>query len=164
MYGDSLKVQLDDLYRVNKPSLSDDYILQNGDILIVRSSVKREGVAWATLFDEINEPVTFCGFIIRCRPREIVNPEFMVYFLRSQPTREELISRAKQSTITNINQQNLGQLIVPVPNEAIQNQVVANLHAFKDETQRLEAIYQQKLAALAELKQSILHQAFNGEL
>ena len=32
------------------------------------------------------------------------------------------------------------------------------------ETQRLESIYQQKLAALEELKKSLLHQAFSGAL
>ncbi len=32
------------------------------------------------------------------------------------------------------------------------------------ETQRLESIYQQKLAALDALKKSLLHQAFTGEL
>ena len=33
-----------------------------------------------------------------------------------------------------------------------------------DQTQRLETNYQQKLAALEELKKPILHQAFSGEL
>jgi type I restriction enzyme S subunit len=32
------------------------------------------------------------------------------------------------------------------------------------ETHRLQSIYQRKLAALEELKKSLLHQAFNGEL
>ena len=32
------------------------------------------------------------------------------------------------------------------------------------ETQRLESIYQQKLAALDALKKSLLDQAFNGQL
>ncbi len=32
------------------------------------------------------------------------------------------------------------------------------------ETQRIESIYQQKLAALNELKKSLLHQAFTGQL
>ena len=35
---------------------------------------------------------------------------------------------------------------------------------FRNETQRLESIYQQKLAALEELKKSLLHQAFSGAL
>ena len=32
------------------------------------------------------------------------------------------------------------------------------------ETQRLEAVYQQKLTALDELKKSLLYRAFNGDL
>jgi len=32
------------------------------------------------------------------------------------------------------------------------------------ETQRLETIYQRKLAALGELKTTLLHQTFTGEL
>ena len=34
----------------------------------------------------------------------------------------------------------------------------------REETQRLASIYQRKLAALAALKKSLLHQAFCGEL
>ena len=33
-----------------------------------------------------------------------------------------------------------------------------------NETQRLTRLYERKLAALEELKKSLLHQAFNGEL
>ena len=36
--------------------------------------------------------------------------------------------------------------------------------AMLDETQRLESVYQRKLAALNELKKSLLHQAFTGQL
>ena len=45
-----------------------------------------------------------------------------------------------------------------------QRRIVAQLDALHAETQRLESIYQQKLAALAELKKSLLHQAFSGQL
>jgi type I restriction enzyme S subunit len=38
------------------------------------------------------------------------------------------------------------------------------LNQLSADVQRLEAIYQQKLAALNELKQSILQKAFSGEL
>jgi Holliday junction resolvasome RuvABC endonuclease subunit len=37
-------------------------------------------------------------------------------------------------------------------------------YAISAETQRLEAIYQQKLAALDDLKKSLLHRAFSGLL
>ncbi len=42
--------------------------------------------------------------------------------------------------------------------------IVDELDAPRDETQRLESIYQRKLAALEALKKSLLHQAFTGQL
>jgi type I restriction enzyme S subunit len=45
-----------------------------------------------------------------------------------------------------------------------QKAVVERIRDFHRETQRLESIYQRKLAAIDEFKKSILHQAFSGEL
>ena len=42
--------------------------------------------------------------------------------------------------------------------------IVQSLTHSHDETQRLESIYQQKLTALDDLKKSLLHQAFSGQL
>ena len=53
---------------------------------------------------------------------------------------------------------------VPLPSIALQKAITAKLDSLNTETQRLESIYQQKLAALEALKKSLLHQAFSGEL
>ncbi len=45
-----------------------------------------------------------------------------------------------------------------------QKQIVKKLDALSTETRRLEALYQRKLDALAELKQSLLQRAFAGNL
>ncbi len=42
--------------------------------------------------------------------------------------------------------------------------MVEQLDTLSKETQHLTRIYERKLAALEELKKSLLHQAFNGEL
>jgi type I restriction enzyme, S subunit len=47
---------------------------------------------------------------------------------------------------------------------AEQSEIVAKLDELSAETKKLEAIYQQKLKALDELKKSILNQAFAGDL
>ena len=52
-------------------------------------------------------------------------------------------------------------LLPPLVEQARLADQFGSLH---DETQRLESIYQRKLAALEALKKSLLHQAFNGEL
>jgi type I restriction enzyme S subunit len=55
-------------------------------------------------------------------------------------------------------------LPVPLPSINEQKQIATQLDALAAETQRLTRIYEQKLAALAALKKSLLHQAFSGEL
>jgi type I restriction enzyme S subunit len=50
------------------------------------------------------------------------------------------------------------------PSLAQQAGIVERLDMLAAETQRLESVYQHKLAALEALKQSLLHQAFTGQL
>jgi type I restriction enzyme S subunit len=45
-----------------------------------------------------------------------------------------------------------------------QRSIVSQLDELRDETQRLATIYERKLAALDDLKKSLLHQAFSGNL
>jgi type I restriction enzyme S subunit len=63
-----------------------------------------------------------------------------------------------------ISNDDLANLVISMPPMPQQLQTLALLENLSDETQRLETLYQRKLAALDELKKSLLHQAFNGEL
>ena len=59
----------------------------------------------------------------------------------------------------------IGDVIVSFPvSLQQQKRLVAEFASISSETQRLTRIYECKLAALEELKKSLLHQAFNGEL
>jgi type I restriction enzyme S subunit len=60
----------------------------------------------------------------------------------------------------------LKQLELPIafPVLAEQERLANQLDALAADTQRLESIYRQKLAALNELKKSLLHEAFSGRL
>lgn len=55
-------------------------------------------------------------------------------------------------------------LLIAAPEVEEQDQILNFLDHLQLQSERLEAIYQQKLNALAELKQSILAKAFSGEL
>lgn len=68
------------------------------------------------------------------------------------------------TNIKSLNQTTLSALLVPVPSRVEQARIVSQLETIDSETHRLEALYQRKLAALEELKRSVLHQAFTGEL
>ena len=53
---------------------------------------------------------------------------------------------------------------IPMPSFTEQEAVVVKLDGLLNQTQRLEALYQRKIAYLDELKKSLLQQAFAGEL
>lgn len=79
-------------------------------------------------------------------------------------TREHLTDSGTGTNIKSLNQQILGALEIPFPPIKEQKQIVATLDSLSIETQQLEKLYERKLAALEELKKSLLHQAFAGEL
>lgn len=63
-----------------------------------------------------------------------------------------------------ISNSDLASLVVRMPPVERQKQILLVLDDLSNETQRLESIYHRKLAALNELKKSLLHQAFSGQL
>jgi type I restriction enzyme S subunit len=75
---------------------------------------------------------------------------------------DEYITGAAQPKL---NQKALNTIPIPIP-VAIEEQaaVVLRIEGLQKGIQRLTSIYERKLAALEELKMSLLHQAFNGEL
>lgn len=58
----------------------------------------------------------------------------------------------------------LRSFLVPNISPKQQEQAIETLDALSAETQRIESIYRQKLAALEALKKSLLHQIFSGQL
>jgi type I restriction enzyme S subunit len=63
-----------------------------------------------------------------------------------------------------LNQTMLNKIKIPYPPLKEQQIIVQKLDALSTETKQLEAIYQQKINDLDELKKSILQKAFAGEL
>lgn len=156
MYGAGHTVSMDKLYRVNK-NVGESHKLKKDDILFVRSSLKEEGVGWATLFDGFEEDVTFCGFIIRCRLRnEEFNPSYLTYYFRSDEMRRQLISGSGKVAVTNINQHLLSNLLVPKPHNDEQDQIVYVLSTLEKAIQKQKEI----INTTTVLKKSLLNKLF----
>ncbi|WP_071592105.1 restriction endonuclease subunit S [Baaleninema simplex] len=90
------------------------------------------------------------------------NNMFVEYML--QAFKVVLQKKRKGSAQDNINMGTFKNQLFPFPDIELQKSLVSRLDALSEATQRLESIYQRKLEALQELKQSILHKAFTGEL
>lgn len=155
MFGLGVEMKLDSLYRVDiEPN---DYLLKTGDILFVRSSLKRDGVGWATLFKGYNEPVIFCGFLIRLRIdfSLSVDPTFLLYYLRSSAGRENIISLSGTAAITNISQESLKKIKVPLPSVLEQKKIASCLSSLDDviiaQSQRVDMLIQHKKGLMQSL-------------
>jgi type I restriction enzyme S subunit len=86
---------------------------------------------------------------------------FVEFFLESIPL-DDYITGAAQPKL---NQKALNTIPIPIPSSfEEQAQVVARLEGIAEQCESLEVTYQRKLAALEELKKSLLHQSFNGQL
>jgi len=162
MYTETLQPQLNNLYRVNK-DISNEYLLKENDILFVRSSVKREGVGWPTVFKGYEEPVSFCGFIIRGRlVRDDIIPQYLVLYSRMGSVREKFISASGQTTITNISQDNLRRVRVPIPSKKQeQNVIVEKIENKFIKMEKMQQSSEKQLEAIQALPAAILHEVFD---
>lgn len=92
-------------------------------------------------------------------------PEFLhAYFLHDSTAREYLAAQAKGSIMAGLNMGIISELPVSLPSLETQKAVVTQFEKLMVECERLVEIQQQKLAVLDDLKKSLLHQAFSGQL
>lgn len=136
-------------------------ILRNGDVLtnIVGASIGRTAVFDLDEVANINQAVC----LIRC-DSSLLDNFYLTYLLNSPVFKQVLHDNEVNNARANLSLGFFSQLSVPLPPISEQREIVGKLDFFREETQRLESLYQRKLAALSALKQSLLHQAFSGAL
>lgn len=96
--------------------------------------------------------------------KEGTDKNYIKYVLSSPYFLKYAHKEATGATIKNVSLKTMREFIVPLPSLTQQQVIVQKLDALSDETKKLEAIYEQKINDLEELKKSVLHKAFSGEL
>lgn len=100
------------------------------DLLFVRSSVKETGVGFPSLMPETDEIIVFCGFLIKCRPiHAIAEPSYLLWLLRTPEFRAKVVASSNRANITNISQDALKTLTLPLPDLETQRAIVAEIEA-----------------------------------
>ena len=151
-------VYTDDKYEIKK------YLLKHNDVLFNRTNSPE--LVGKTAIYKSEMPAIFAGYLIRIhRKEDLLDGDYLNYFLNSQIA----LDYGKTVVISSVNQANInGAKLkgypIPAPSILEQRIIVKKLDGLQEETQRLAALYQQKLAALEALKKSLLHQAFTGQL
>lgn len=142
----------DELTKHNKPLM--------GDILYTRVGSYGE----AAVIEDETEFSVFVSLTLIKTKKNRLNNYYLKYYLNSSEVKRLAKSSISSSGVGNLNVGTVREFPIPLPSLDEQVSIVAKLNAYSEEAQRLESICQRKLAALDELKKSLLHKAFNGEL
>jgi type I restriction enzyme, S subunit len=115
---------------------------------------------------DTDEKVVFAQrIIIMQSDPATLDSTFLKYLLLSQPVQQRINAKGTGATVKGIKASLLKTIDISFPMSLTeQKEIVARLDELTIETQRLATMYERKLSALEVLKQSLLHQAFSGQL
>ena len=146
--------QTDDIRYVEDPGTK--YIVNEDDLVMVRYGTP------GLIGRGIKGVIANNLFKITLHSGNLEN-DYVEYYL-SQSQIQSYLSTQGSATMPALTFKQLKVVKVSVPPLPTQQAIVEKLDALSEETKALEAIYERKQSALAELKQSLLQKAFAGEL
>ena len=141
-----------------------DWYLQPNDIVFVRSNGSKALVGRAVIV-KTRRLLTFSGFCIRYRIEDKnVNADFLARIVSSERFRKKMLVGRNASTINNVTQPILLAQVIGLPSLVEQKQIVKRLDSLSEKVKSLEQHYTRQVADCAELRQSVLREAFEGRL
>ena len=156
-------IEIEGLKRID-PALANSYrrtTLRGGDLLLcVRGTTGQISIA----SKELAGANVTRGIVPIFFEPTVVAQEFGYYLMCSGFVQSQIREKTYGTALQQINIGDLRNLKLPIPPLVEQEALTTRFDELSKETQRLEAIYRQKLTALDDLKKSLLHRAFNGAL
>ena len=99
------------------------------------------------------------------RAKSQVTPSYLLHFVNSPYAKKQFNGRLKGIGVPNLHLQEIREVIIRYPiSLEQQKKMVTRLETVSVANQRIISLYEQKTRALLKLTQSLLQQAFNGQL
>jgi type I restriction enzyme S subunit len=138
-----------------------NYLLRDGDIVFART-----GATTGKSYLVRSPPQSvFASYLIRLRPTSFeVISDYLACFFMTTGYWEAIRAGSTGSAQGGFNATKLGCLQVPVPALAEQRRIVASAKRLADQSEKFVEKLSHKIKTLDELKASLLHQAFTGQL
>ena len=119
----------------------EESMLQDGDIVFVRSNGNKALVGRCLVVYPHNTPTTYSGFCIRYRlTSDEVNTSYLLRVLKADSMRKKMIGRG--ANIQNLNQNTIATLNIPIPPLKLQEQFAA----FVNQTDKSKVVVQKALS------------------
>jgi type I restriction enzyme S subunit len=146
--------------------IPDGFVVAKGDLLVAMTEQAAGLLGSPVLIPESDKFLhnQRLGLVTK-KPGVPWTNEFFFHVFNTHAVRKAIHDSASGVKVRHTSPTKIGDVVVSFPTSiAQQRAIVSTLTDLEAETDRLASIYQQKLAALDELKKSLLHQAFSGEL
>ena len=141
------------------PEESGKYTAIKGDVLICEGGYPGRCAIW-----EDDEPIYFQKALHRVRFHNPLHNKWFVNYLYLLDKTCNLKNHFSGTGIQHFTGEALAKFTLPIPPDQQIQKLLDMANQLENEVVRLESIYRQKLTALDDLKKSLLHQAFSGQL
>jgi len=157
-FQDYTKPRYNELEQINPEGIvTERNILRDGDIVFVRSNGNRELIGRSLFIEQPPEEVTHSAFTIRLRFNSSeVHPKFYAYCFRTPLIRQGLTASGGGTNISNLNQDILNALEVPLPPLSVQRRIASILSAYDE----LIENNQQRIRILEQMARSLYREWF----
>ena len=136
------------------------YIIRKEDLYVsIAGTVGKTGIVPPEL-DGASLTENACRLVLNS---DVVN-RFVYFFTLTTSFKEQAIEQTRTAAQPKLALSRLQQISLPIPSKNTQEQLIEKFSDLADRVRQVEGIYEQKLTALSELKQSLLQKAFAGEL
>lgn len=132
------------------------HYLQVGDIVVSRSGT----CGIASVFEGHSLPVLPGAFLIRLRMKDSVQPMFLRHYINSPVGRPYVLQLAQGAIQKNISGTRLGDLFIPLPTRAEQEEISAAVSTIDHKL----ANHRQSLAANQDLFRTLLHELMTAKI
>ena len=160
------RLQLDELHRFElTPQELAKLRLETGDVLLVEGNGSRTEIGRCALWNGEVEDCVHQNHIIRVRLATGVLPQYVNIFLNS-PIGQFAIQQAASSTsgLYTLSVNKVKRLSLPLPPTAEQQAIADCVEGHAAGIEHIDTTLTDKLSSATRLRQSILHQAFTGNL
>jgi type I restriction enzyme S subunit len=143
-----------------------DYIMKEGEMLVAMTEQAAGLLGSPLLVPESDKFLHNQRLgLVTAKPGVPWTNEFFFHVFNTEAVRKAIHDSASGVKVRHTSPTKIGEVVVGFPTSIKEQKAIVKVLAqLREQTQRLATLYTRKQAALAALKQSLLHQAFAGEL
>lgn len=153
--------------RLNRFPFEEGDLIHENDLLFTRYNGSRELVGVCAVVPKLSIDYAYPDKIIRCIPKKnsVAHSKFLSYYLNHGEARKFIRSKIKTTSGQNgISGSDLKRTEIYLPNDEIQENIVSQIEEKLSVCNDIEQTVDTALQQAAALRQSILKQAFEGNL